>query len=139
MPLCRDLGPGSSESELGSRDGWRECHNFGSAAWRVDCCAAVGRRRNLPAEINYLRRRETQVRFLPDPLVLVLFFQQGEMIVRRDKRNRRGLADLVLFFAVFGAFVFGSGVGTWIDENIGNPFEEAAEWVTGGVTPLKVE
>lgn len=46
---------------------------------------------------------------------------------------------MVLFFAVFGAFVFGSGVGTWIDENIGNPFEEAAEWVTGGVTPLKVE
>jgi hypothetical protein len=49
------------------------------------------------------------------------------------------LADLVLFFAIFGAFVFGGGVGTWVDQNIGNPFEEAAEWVTGDVTPPKVE
>ena len=86
-----------------------------------------------------MQLRATQVRFLPDPLVLVLFFQQGEMIVRRDKRNRRGLADLVLFFAIFGSFVFGGGVGIWVDQNIGNPFEEAAEWIAGDVTPPKVE
>jgi hypothetical protein len=49
------------------------------------------------------------------------------------------LADVILFFAVFGAFVFGGGVGTWVDQNIGNPFEEAAEWIAGDVTPPKVE
>jgi hypothetical protein len=59
--------------------------------------------------------------------------------MRRDKRNRRGLADLVVFFAIFGAFVFGGGVGIWVDQNVGNPFEEAAEWIAGDVTPPKVE
>ena len=56
--------------------------------------------------------------------------------MRRDKKNRRGLADVILFFAVFGAFVFGSGIGGWIDENIGNPFEEAAEWVNDVAPPV---
>jgi hypothetical protein len=79
-----------------------------------------------------------QVQFLPDPLVLVLMFQQG-VSAMRDKRNRRGLADLVVFFAIFGAFVFGGGVGIWVDQNVGNPFEEAAEWIAGDVTPPKVE
>jgi hypothetical protein len=45
----------------------------------------------------------------------------------------------LLFFAVFGAFVFGGGVGIWVDQNVGNPFEEAAEWIAGDVTPPKVE
>jgi hypothetical protein len=65
-------------------------------------------------------------------------FQQG-VSAMRDKRNRRGLADLVVFFAIFGAFVFGGGVGIWVDQNVGNPFEEAAEWIAGDVTPPKVE
>lgn len=44
-----------------------------------------------------------------------------------------------LFFAVFGAFVFGANAGGWIDENIGNPFEAATEWVMGDVAPPTVE
>ena len=56
--------------------------------------------------------------------------------MRRDKRNRRGLADVILFFAVFGAFVFGSNVGGWIDENIGNPFEAASEWINDISPPV---
>lgn len=59
-------------------------------------------------------------------------------MMRRCKKNRNGIADVLLFFAVFGAFVFGSNVGGWIDENIGNPFEEAAEWVNDLIPP-KVE
>jgi hypothetical protein len=77
---------------------------------------------------------------LPDPLVLVLLVSIKEFeTMRLDKRNRSGIADVLLFFAVFGAFVFGGGVGIWVDQNVGNPFEEAAEWIAGDVTPPKVE
>jgi hypothetical protein len=77
---------------------------------------------------------------LPDPLVLVLLVSIKEFeTMRLDKRNRSGIADVLLFFAVFGAFVFGANVGGWIDENIGNPFEEVTEWVTGDVKPPTVE